>query len=81
MGEEQVEAFLTTLSSQLCLAMYSAQERTTQTEDLELAAQFKPLAESLRAYEKKIVDGQAACKAWPWTSTATAGPIKSRPRL
>ncbi|MBB2892966.1 NADP-dependent isocitrate dehydrogenase [Flexivirga oryzae] len=41
--------------SQFYLAMYWAQELAEQTEDAELAAHFKPLAEALAASEEKIV--------------------------
>mgnify|MGYP003583215734 FL=1 len=46
--------------SQFYLAMYWAQELAAQTEDKELQAKFKKLAEALTANEKKIVDELAA---------------------
>ena len=42
--------------SHFYLALYWAQELATQTEDAELAATFKPLAETLAANEQKIVE-------------------------
>jgi isocitrate dehydrogenase len=42
--------------SHFYLALYWAQELTTQTDDPELAARFKPLAERLAADEAKIVN-------------------------
>ncbi len=42
--------------SQFYLAMYWAQELAKQTENPDLAARFKPVAEALAANEKKIVD-------------------------
>jgi isocitrate dehydrogenase len=42
--------------SHFYLALYWAQELATQTDDPELAARFKPLAERLAAEEAKIVD-------------------------
>ena len=38
------------------LALYWAQEVAAQTEDAELAAEFKPLAEALAANEQKIIE-------------------------
>ncbi|WP_010323210.1 NADP-dependent isocitrate dehydrogenase [Marinobacterium stanieri] len=38
------------------LALYWAQELAAQTEDAELAAEFKPLAEALAANEQKIIE-------------------------
>jgi isocitrate dehydrogenase len=46
--------------SQFYLAMYWAQELAAQTDDTELQAKFKKLAETLTANEKKIVDELAA---------------------
>ena len=46
--------------SQFYLAMYWAQELASQTEDAELAAKFKPLAEQLVANEATIVAELAA---------------------
>ncbi len=46
--------------SHFYLALYWAQALAAQTDDKELAAQFKPLAEQLAANEKKIVDELAA---------------------
>jgi isocitrate dehydrogenase len=42
--------------SHFYLALYWAQELANQTEDADLAAAFKPLAEKLAAEEKTIVD-------------------------
>ena len=42
--------------SHFYLAMYWAQAMAAQTDDAELAAKFKPLADSLTANESKIVD-------------------------
>jgi len=46
--------------SQFYLAMYWAQELAAQTDDKELQAKFKKLAETLTANEQKIVDELAA---------------------
>jgi isocitrate dehydrogenase len=46
--------------SQFYLAMYWAQELAAQTEDKELQAKFKKLAETLASNEQKIVDELAA---------------------
>ncbi|HMN20883.1 MAG TPA: NADP-dependent isocitrate dehydrogenase [Ottowia sp.] len=46
--------------SHFYLALYWAQALAAQTEDKELAARFKPLAETLAANEQKIVDELAA---------------------
>ncbi|MBS0598232.1 MAG: NADP-dependent isocitrate dehydrogenase [Burkholderiaceae bacterium] len=46
--------------SHFYLALYWAQALAAQTEDKELAAHFKPLADALAANEKKIVDELAA---------------------
>ena len=51
--------------SHFYLAMYWAQALAEQTEDKELAARFKPLAEALAANEKKIVDELAAVQGKP----------------
>ncbi len=51
--------------SQFYLALYWAQDLAAQTEDKELAAHFKPLAETLAANEKKIVDELAAVQGKP----------------
>lgn len=46
--------------SHFYLALYWAQALAAQTEDAELAAKFKPLADALAAGEQKIVDELAA---------------------
>lgn len=46
--------------SQFYLALYWAQELAAQTEDAELAAYFKPLAEKLAAQEETIIAELAA---------------------
>ena len=51
--------------SQFYLAMYWAQELAQQTEDKELASKFAPLAETLTANEKKIVDELAEVQGKP----------------
>jgi isocitrate dehydrogenase len=51
--------------SHFYLALYWAQALAEQTEDTELAAHFKPLAEALAASEKKIVDELAAVQGKP----------------
>ncbi len=51
--------------SQFYLAMYWAQELAAQTEDLELQAKFKPLAEALARNEEKIVAELAAVQGSP----------------
>ncbi|MGJ7528045.1 NADP-dependent isocitrate dehydrogenase [Variovorax sp. GB1P17] len=51
--------------SQFYLAMYWAQELAAQTDDKELQAKFKKLAETLSANEKKIVDELAAVQGKP----------------
>ncbi|MDQ0610073.1 isocitrate dehydrogenase [Variovorax sp. W1I1] len=51
--------------SQFYLAMYWAQELAAQTDDKELQAKFKKLAETLTANEKKIVDELAAVQGKP----------------
>ncbi|MDL9997715.1 NADP-dependent isocitrate dehydrogenase [Variovorax sp. J22P240] len=51
--------------SHFYLALYWAQALADQTEDKELAAHFKPLAEALAANEKKIVDELAAVQGKP----------------
>lgn len=51
--------------SHFYLALYWAQALAEQTEDKELAAHFKPLAEALAANEKKIVDELAAVQGKP----------------
>ena len=51
--------------SQFYLAMYWAQELAAQTEDAELAAKFKPLAEALARDEEKIVAELAAVQGAP----------------
>ncbi|MBS0343474.1 MAG: NADP-dependent isocitrate dehydrogenase, partial [Proteobacteria bacterium] len=51
--------------SHFYLALYWAQALAEQTEDKELAAKFKPLAEALGANEKKIVDELAAVQGKP----------------
>jgi isocitrate dehydrogenase len=48
--------------SQFYLAMYWAQELANQTDDTELAQQFKPLAETLTANEETIVAELAAAQ-------------------
>ena len=45
--------------------MYWAQEVAAQTQDAELAAEFKPLAEALTANEQKIVDELNAVQGKP----------------
>ena len=51
--------------SHFYLALYWAQALAEQTEDKELAAHFKPLAEALAANEQKIVDELAAVQGKP----------------
>jgi len=51
--------------SQFYLAMYWAQELVAQTEDLELAKQFAPLARALTEGEKAIVAELAAVQGKP----------------
>ncbi|MEW6641868.1 MAG: NADP-dependent isocitrate dehydrogenase [Pseudomonadota bacterium] len=51
--------------SQFYLAMYWAQELAAQTEDAELQAQFKPMAEALARNEEKIVAELAAVQGHP----------------
>jgi isocitrate dehydrogenase len=51
--------------SQYYLAMYWAQELAAQTDDSELARQFKPLAETLAANEDTIVTELAAAQGSP----------------
>jgi isocitrate dehydrogenase len=51
--------------SQFYLAMYWAQELAAQTEDAELQAQFKPLAEKLARDEEKIIAELAAVQGKP----------------
>jgi isocitrate dehydrogenase len=51
--------------SHFYLAMYWAQEVAAQTQDAELAAEFKPLAEALTANEQKIVDELNAVQGKP----------------
>ena len=51
--------------SHFYLALYWAQALTEQTEDKELAAHFKPLADSLAANEQKVVDELAAVQGKP----------------
>jgi isocitrate dehydrogenase len=67
--------------SQFYLAMYWAQELAAQTDDKELQAKFKKLAETLTSNEQKIVDELAAVQGKPWTSAATTWPTRrsSRP--
>ena len=45
--------------------MYWAQEVANQTEDAELAAEFKQLAEDLTSQESKIVAELAECQGTP----------------
>jgi isocitrate dehydrogenase len=51
--------------SHFYLALYWAQALAAQDEDKELAAHFKPLAESLAANEQKIVEELAAVQGRP----------------
>jgi len=51
--------------SHFYLALYWAQELAAQTEDAELAAAFKPLADRLAADEKAIVDELVAVQGSP----------------
>src|SRR5690606_12095512 len=51
--------------SHFYLALYWAQELAGQSEDAELAATFKPLAEALAASEQKIVDELVAVQGKP----------------
>ncbi|MCL2543705.1 MAG: NADP-dependent isocitrate dehydrogenase [Nocardioidaceae bacterium] len=51
--------------SHFYLGLYWAEELAKQTEDAELAATFKPLAETLRANEQKIVDELLAVQGKP----------------
>src|SRR4029079_9943249 len=51
--------------SHFYLALYWAQELAAQTEDSDLAAVFKPLAETLAAQEQQIVDELVAVQGSP----------------
>jgi isocitrate dehydrogenase len=51
--------------SHFYLALYWAQELAAQTEDSDLAAAFKPLAETLAAKEQQIVDELLAVQGGP----------------
>jgi isocitrate dehydrogenase len=51
--------------SHFYLALYWAQELAAQTEDADLAAAFKPLAETLSAQEQQIVDELIAVQGSP----------------
>lgn len=51
--------------SHFYLAMYWAQELANQTDDADLAAAFKPLAETLAANEQQIVDELIAVQGSP----------------
>ncbi|MBR1222441.1 NADP-dependent isocitrate dehydrogenase [Bradyrhizobium sp. U87765 SZCCT0131] len=51
--------------SQFYLAMYWAQELAAQTEDPDLQAQFKPMAEALAHNEEKIIAELAAVQGQP----------------
>jgi isocitrate dehydrogenase len=51
--------------SHFYLGLYWAQEVANQTEDLELAAHFKELAETLANNEEKIIAELAACQGSP----------------
>ena len=51
--------------SHFYLALYWAQELASQTEDADLAAAFKPLAETLAAQEQTIVDELLAVQGSP----------------
>jgi isocitrate dehydrogenase len=51
--------------SHFYLGLYWAQEVANQTEDAELAAEFKPLAEALTANEEKIVAELSECQGKP----------------
>lgn len=51
--------------SQFYLAMYWAQELAAQTEDPDLQAQFKPMAEALAQNEEKIIAELAAVQGQP----------------
>jgi isocitrate dehydrogenase len=51
--------------SHFYLALYWAQELANQTEDADLAAAFKPLAETLTANEQKIVEELIAVQGSP----------------
>lgn len=51
--------------SHFYLAMYWAQELANQTDDADLAAAFKPLAETLTANEQQIVDELIAVQGSP----------------
>ncbi|WP_286238660.1 NADP-dependent isocitrate dehydrogenase [Neptuniibacter halophilus] len=51
--------------SHFYLGMYWAQEVAAQTEDTELAAEFKALADTLTSNEEKIVAELAACQGTP----------------
>ena len=51
--------------SHFYLALYWAQELASQTDDADLAARFKPLAERLAAAEQTIVDELAAVQGRP----------------
>jgi isocitrate dehydrogenase len=51
--------------SHFYLALYWAQELAAQSEDSDLAAAFKPLAETLAAQEREIVDELLAVQGSP----------------
>jgi isocitrate dehydrogenase len=51
--------------SHFYLALYWAEELAAQTDNAELAATFKPLAEALRANEQQIVDELLAVQGEP----------------
>jgi len=51
--------------SHFYLALYWAQELARQTEDADLAAAFRPLAEKLAAHEQEIVDQLVAVQGKP----------------
>ena len=51
--------------SHFYLALYWAQELANQSEDADLAAAFKPLAETLTANEQQIVDELIAVQGSP----------------
>ena len=61
----QAHGQLDNRGSHFYLALYWAQAVAEQTEDKELAARFKPLAETLAANEQKIVDELAAVQGRP----------------
>lgn len=56
---------LSNRGSHFYLAMYWAEELAKQTEDQELQAHFKPLAEALRANEAKILEDLTAAQCQP----------------